>query len=263
MTSAAPQVIVERRGVVQWLTIARPDRGNALNREVVAGLSQGVRDAMDDPDARAVVVTGAGERVFCAGGDLEPGADGTPFSLSAADPRHFIAEFFRLLETCRLPVIARVNGHALAGGLGLVCACDMAVASAEAAFGATETSIGLFPMMILPYLLRTGPRRKMLELCITAKRIGAEEALELGLVNAVAPLANLDGAMDRLLQSVLDKSPTAIRLGKMGYHAMQDMSLAEATEYAQLMLRMMSQTEDAREGMRAFKDRRAPVWTGR
>jgi enoyl-CoA hydratase/carnithine racemase len=118
-------------------------------------------------------------------------------------------------------------------------------------------------MMILPYLLRTGPRRKMMEMCITAARIDAAEALELSLVNYVTPRANLDAKLDWLIERTVDKSPTAIRLGKMAYHAMEDMSLAEATEYAQVMLRMMSQTEDAREGMAAFAARRPPVWTGR
>ncbi|MDB5454005.1 MAG: enoyl-CoA hydratase, partial [Caulobacteraceae bacterium] len=120
MDQGEAAVIVERRGRVQWLTINRPHRRNALNEAVVAGLSAGVSAAMGDPDVRAIVLTGAGEGAFCAGGDLQPGADGSPFSLSPDDPRHFVAGFFRLLETCRLPVIARVNGHALAGGLGLV-----------------------------------------------------------------------------------------------------------------------------------------------
>jgi enoyl-CoA hydratase/carnithine racemase len=261
---AEPDVVrIERRGQVQWLTINRPERRNAMNEAVIAGLSDGVRAAIADPDVRAIVITGAGDKAFCAGGDMQPGADGTPFELSPSDPRHFVVGFFKLLETCRLPVIARVNGHALAGGLGLACACDMAVAADDATFGTTETSIGLFPMMILPYLLRVGPRRKILEMCITGARFPAPEALELGLVNYVVPRTELDEKLDWLLARTVDKSPTAIRLGKMGYQAMQDMSLAEAGEYAQLMLRMMSQTEDAREGMAAFKERRPPNWTGR
>lgn len=263
MNQDQPVVLVERRGRVQWLTINRPERRNALNEAVIAGLTEGLKQALADREIRAVVLTGAGDKAFCAGGDMLPGADGTPFALSPDDPRHFIADFFKLLETCRLPVIARVNGHALAGGFGLVCACDMAVATDDATFGATETSIGLFPMMILPYLLRTGPRRKVLEMCITASRIDAAEALEHSLLNYVVPRDELDAKVDWLVERTVDKSPTAIRLGKMAYQAMRDMSLTESLDYAQVMLRMMSQTEDAREGMAAFKERRAPQWTGR
>lgn len=258
-----PVVLTERRGRVQWLTINRPDRRNALNDAVLAGLAAGLQAAMADREVRAIVLTGAGDRAFCAGGDLQPGADGTPFALSPDDPRHSLVDFFKLLESCRLPVIARVNGHALAGGFGLVCACDMAVSTDDATFGATETSVGLFPMMILPYLLRAGPRRKVLEMCITAARITAAEALEHTLLNHVVPREALDAKVDWLVEQTVEKSPTAIRLGKMACQAMRDMSLPEALDYAQVMLRMMSQTEDAREGMAAFKARRAPVWTGR
>ncbi len=256
-------VVRERRGAVQWLIIDRPSRRNALNELVVRELMAGVSAAMADATARAIVITGAGDSAFCAGADLDLTAEGSPFGLSPADPTHFVVELFKLLEECRLPVIARVNGHALAGGLGLACACDMAVAAEEATLGTTETAIGLFPMMILPYLLRTGPRRKILEMCVTGARISAKEALEMDLVNYVVPRAELDAKLDWLLARVIDKSPTAIRLGKMGYHALQGMALNQALDYAQLMIRIMAQSEDAREGMRAFMEKRPPNWTGR
>ena len=265
MAEAAQEsvVISERRGAVEWLTINRPARRNALNEQVVRELIAGIAAAMSDATAHAIVITGAGDAAFCAGADLDITAEGSPFGLSPADPKHFVVELFKLLGACRLPVIARVNGHALAGGLGLACACDMAVAAEEATLGTTETAIGLFPMMILPYLLRTGPRRKILEMCITGTRISAAEALAMDLVNYVVPRAELDARLDWLLARMLDKSPTAIRLGKMGYHALQDMSLDQALDYAQLMIRIMAQSEDAREGMRSFLGKRNPVWSGR
>jgi enoyl-CoA hydratase/carnithine racemase len=118
-------------------------------------------------------------------------------------------------------------------------------------------------MMILPYLLRTGPRRKILELCITGARFTAPEALAMDLVNYVVPHRELDAKLAWLLDRILDKSPTAIRLGKMGFHALQDMSLVQGLDYAQLMIRIMAQTDDAREGTRAFMEKRPPHWTGR
>ncbi len=259
----AEPVLVERRGAVQWITINRPERRNALNEAVIAGISEAVRAAQADPSARAIVLTGAGDRAFCAGGDLAPTAEGAPFKLEPAQPRHYIAELLRLFESCDLPTVARVNGHALAGGLGLVCACDMAVAASEASFGTPESKVGLYPMMILPYLQRILPRRRFMELCITGESFSAGDALEMGLVNYVVPGAELDAKLDWLLGRVLDKSPTSVRLGKYAYHAMQDMSLPQALAYAQLMLPMMSQTEDAREGFRAFAEKRKPEWPGK
>ncbi len=256
-------VVSERRGAAQWLIINRPDRRNALNEAVVSALSAGITAAMDDADVRAIVITGAGDSAFCAGADLNRTAEGTPFALSPGDPTHFIADLFRLLERCRLPVIARVNGHALAGGFGLACACDLAIASQDATLGTTEVAIGLFPMMILPFLLRAGPQRKVLEMCITGMRISANEALELGLLNYVVPKGELDQKVDWLLDRIFDKSPTAIRLGKMGFHALRDMSLTQALDYSQLMLRIMAQSEDAKEGMRAFIEKKKPEWSGR
>ncbi len=255
-------VLVERRDAVQWITINRPERRNALNAAVVQGIADGMQAAMDDDSVRAIVLTGAGDRAFCAGGDLAPTADGAPFHTDPARPDNFVIGLFRLFERCEKPVVARVNGAALAGGLGLLCACDLAVASDQAIFGTPETRIGLFPMMILPYLQRTLSRRKLLELCITGEHFGAAAALEMGLLNYIAPPAELDAKLDWLLARIVDKSPTAVRLGKHGFHAMQDMVLDQAFAFAQLMLPAMARTQDAREGFAAFAQKRPPVWTG-
>lgn len=259
----ADTVLVERRGEVQWITINRPERRNALNESVVAGIMDGIRATMADDAVRCIVLTGAGDRAFCAGGDLNPTAEGAPFHVDPSRPRNFIADLFKLFETCELPIVARVNGHAVAGGLGLVCACDLAIASSEAMFGTPETKIGLFPMMILPYLQRILPRRRLMELCITGETFSADEALEMGLINYVVPPGDLDTKLNWLIGRIVDKSPTAVRLGKQGFHAMQDMTIGQALEYAQLMLPTMARTEDAREGFAAFNDKRKPEWTGR
>ena len=118
-----------------------------------------------------MVLTGAGDKAFCAGGDLQPSADGTPFTIDAADPRHYVAALLKRMDACRLPLIARVNGHALAGGFGLVCACDLVVARDDALLGVTEVKVGLFPMMILPYLLRVLPYRTMMEMCLSGEPV--------------------------------------------------------------------------------------------
>lgn len=256
-------VLVERRGATQWITINREERRNAINETVIAGIADGIRQALAADGVRAIVLTGAGTKAFCAGGDLAPNAEGIPFVVDPSRPRNYVVNLFKLIEDCDLPIIARVNGHALAGGLGLLCACDLAVASDNATFGTPESKIGLYPMMILPYLMRTLSRRRLMEMCITGESLSAAEALEAGLVNYVVPAAELDAKVDWLLNRVVERSPTAVRLGKMSFHAMQDMAMREALEFAQLMLPAMARTEDAREGMRAFQEKRAPQWTGR
>ncbi|MCB1748046.1 MAG: enoyl-CoA hydratase/isomerase family protein [Gammaproteobacteria bacterium] len=259
-----PEVVLkESTGAVMRLVINRPERRNALNEEVCAGIEAGIEAAEADPAIRVIVLTGAGDKAFCAGGDLKPGADGAPFEMNPADPRHYVIRLFRRMERCRLPTIARVNGHALAGGLGLVCACDMAVAADSATLGVPESRIGLFPMMILAYMMRIVPRRKLFEMTITGEPLSSAQALELGILNYVVPAAELDAKMAWLIERIADKSPTAIKLGKQAFRAIEDMPLDKAFEYTQLMLPMMALTEDAREGFAAFNAKRQPAWPGR
>lgn len=256
-------VRAEKRGAVWWVVIDRPERRNALDGSVAQGIIDGVDAAENDPECRAIVLTGAGDRAFCAGGDLKRDAAGAVFKVDASDPRHFVVRLFKRIGSCNLPLIARVNGHALAGGLGLVCACDLAVASSAARFGTPEAKLGLFPMMILPYMLRVLPVRHLLELCITGEPVSAEEAKQMGLLNYVAPPAELDAKLDWLLARIVGNAPTSFRLGKLAFHAMRDMTLNESLEYAQLMISLMSQTQDSVEGANAFFEKRPPVWTGR
>ncbi len=260
---APDSVLLDRRAAVQWITINRPERRNAINEAVAAGIADGIRRAMADRDCRAIVLTGAGDRAFCAGGDLNPSADGAPFTVDPANPRNYVVDLLQLIETCGVPLVARVNGPALAGGLGLVCACDIVVTVDTATFGTPESKIGLFPMMIMPHLMRVVPPRRLLEMCITGELFTAAEALQHGIVNHVVPADALDEKLDALLAVIVARSPTAIRLGKQGYQAMRDMALREALEYAQLMLPMMARTEDCREGFQAIRDKRAPRFTGR
>jgi len=263
MSGTDQPVLHDVRGHVFWITINRPGRGNAINQEVTSGISAGVEAAMANDAIRAIVLTGAGDRTFCAGGDLKPTEDGAPFKADPARPGNMVTDMFRVIERCGLPIIARVNGHALAGGLGLLCACDLVVAKETARFGTPESGIGLFPLMILPYMLRIVPRRRLLEMCVTGEPFSAQEALDMDLVNYVVPDDELDAKVEWLLARIVDKSPTAIRVGKTAFHAMQDMSLHEGFSYAELMLPALAQTEDAKEGFAAYNEKRPPVWVNR
>jgi enoyl-CoA hydratase/carnithine racemase len=256
-------VLVEERGPALWITIDRPERRNAINAEVIGQIDDAIRGAPARAGVRAIVLTGSGDKAFCAGGDLAPDATGAPFTADPAQPRHYVVSLFKTLEECDLPVICRVNGHALAGGLGLVCACDLAIAVDDATFGTPESKIGLFPMMILPLLKRVLTRRRLMELCITGDPITAQEALAAGLVNEIAARADLDARVQAWLDRIVSRSPTAVKLGKMALHSMEDMGFRGALDYAQLMLPNMARTEDAREGFKAFQGKRKPEWKGR
>lgn len=251
-----------RTDAVMTVSINRPERRNALNEAVAEGLSAALDRAEADRTVRAVVLTGAGDKAFCAGGDLQLNADGTPFTIEASDPRHYVAKLLRRMRDCRLPLIARVNGHALAGGFGLVCACDLAVAREDALIGVSEVKVGLFPMMILPLLLRVVPERLLMEMCLTGEPFEASEAAAHKLVNYAVPAEKLDETVDWLVGRVTSKSPTGIRLGKQSLTRIREMSFDNALEYAQFMLANMARTEDAREGFAAFAEKRTPDWSG-
>ena len=258
-----PDVRRERKGQALWLTIDREERRNALNESVLDGLRTGVLEADEATEIRAVVITGAGEKAFCAGGDLKPNAEGDPFSVDPAERDNPAVKLFRTIVESRVPVIARVNGHALAGGFGLVCACDFAIVADHARLGVPEARIGIFPMMILPFMLRTIPRRKLLELCVTGEPISAADALSYGVVNYVVPAAALDGKVDALVGSITASSPTAISIGRRALATIDSLSLQAGLEYAQRVLPQLARTQDAREGFRAFNEKRSPVWPGR
>lgn len=253
-------VQLEKRGAVQWITINRPERRNAINAEVIAVISDGIARACADDSLRAIVLTGAGEKAFCAGADLQKNTEGGAFDVDYSRPTHYIVDLFKQVQACPLPIVARVGGHVMAGGFGLLCACDMAVAADDIRIGTPESRIGVTPMMILPWMLRLIPPRKLQEMCITGEQFSAREALDWGVVNYITPRAELDDKTDWLLGRITDKSPTAIRLGKQAFNAMRDMSLNDGLEYAQAMVPVMSSTRDAAEGIAAFQEKRKPEW---
>lgn len=263
MTTEQPQVLVEQRGFACHVTIHRASEHNTMTDMVMAELRQALLDAEAMEGVRAIVITGAGDQTFCAGGKLKPTADGSPFALEPGRFDNPIAELFRAMDRCNLPLIARVNGSAFGGGVGLVCACDFAIAVDSARFGTTEARVGVFPMMILPLLMRVIPRRRLQEMCFLAERFSAEEARRLDIVNQVVPADQLDSAVDALVAKLAANSPLALRMGRRAFSAMTDLSLADALNLAQSLLPVISQSEDTREGMKAFAEKRAPNWTNR
>jgi enoyl-CoA hydratase len=254
-------VLLERRDAVATITINRPDARNALSHEVVVELRAALQDVKHDPAARAIVVTGAG-KIFCAGADLNSFRAEQP-ELERYFQRRQLAELFLDMTELGKPTVARVNGHALAAGFGLVAACDLAIAADDAQFGMPEVNVGVFPMMIMAIVFRNLPRKAAMELTLTGKRIDAAEALRLGLINRHVPLERLDAEIDALTQELSRKSPIGMKLGLEAFYKMQDMSFPAAMAYLQDQLALLSLSDDLKEGVTAFFEKRAPKFTGR
>lgn len=260
--SDSATVLHEKRGAAFWMTLNRPDKRNAIDAGVIAGLVEGFRLAQADPEVRAIVVTGAGERAFCAGGDLS-GGDLKAGAAAQARPTQPYADLLRIAWACDLPVVARVNGTCMAGGMGLLAMADMAVAVETAQFGLPEVKVGLFPMQVLSLLQSLVPPRTLREWCLTGEPFDAAEARAAGLVNHVAPAGELDARTEWLVARVAGKSPTAIRRGKYALRALSSMSFEQAIAFTEGQLALLLASEDAREGLAAFNEKRDPVWTGR
>jgi len=243
------------------LTIDRPEARNALSAEVVAALCQALERAEADAAVRVVVLTGAGTRVFSAGADLQGMAqDGL---LGGHEARRRYGLLLEQLAGFPKPTVARLNGHALGGGLGLVCACDLAVAAEHAELGTPEVDVGLFPMMVLAWLQRHLGRKRALEMVLTGVRLKAEEALAWGLLNRVVPLDALDAATRALVRQLSGKSQAVLALGKRAFRRAEGLPLEAATELLAAELSLNLSTEDAAEGVQAFLAKRPPTWKDR
>ncbi|MEX1177387.1 MAG: enoyl-CoA hydratase-related protein [Nitriliruptor sp.] len=255
-------VRTERDGAVLRVVIDRPEQRNALNPEVLRGLIAAF-GAAADPDVRVVVLTGAGDRAFCAGADLAGGLGAEASVVAQHDQRGLLRELFAAVERLRVPLVGRVNGHALAGGLGVALACDLLVATDTAEFGTPEVRVGLWPFVISALLTEhLGPKRA-LELMMTGRRMSAEEARSWGLVNRVVPADQLDQAVDELVDELTAGAPLALALGRRSFHEARQMAPGAALAYLHGMLDLTVGTDDVVEGVTAFFEKRPPTWRGR
>ncbi len=257
-THATDELLVEQRGPVLWLTIHREARRNAVSHGVLAAMARAIDAAQAQREVRAIVVTGAGEKAFCAGADLQ--AD-QAFTTDYSEPHGHVARVLRAAQASTVPLIARVNGACMAGGMGLLAMCDLAVAARHAVFGLPEVKVGVFPAQVLSVLQHQIPRRKLAELCLTGEPLDSAQALEYGLVNYVDD--DVDARLQWLLERLLDKSPAAIRRGLYTMKKIEAMAFEEAMAFTESQIALFTLTEDAKEGQAAFKEKRKPVWPGR
>jgi enoyl-CoA hydratase/carnithine racemase len=249
-------LVVSHEGGVLRLHINREAKRNALNGEVL----DGVLGALREPgDARVVLLTSEG-KVFCSGADLvqmAPDATG----LEVHEGRGKLREAVLAMQACPLPVVASVQGLCLAGGVGLVLGCDVVLAAEDAAFGLPEVDLGLWPFMVSALLGRHVSPKRAMEMMLSARRVPAAEALEMGLVSRV--VADLPAETAALAAALADKPPVAVRLGKAAFHAAMESSLAAGLEAMQAQLSLLNTTQDTKEGVTAFLEKRKPVWQGR
>jgi enoyl-CoA hydratase len=258
----ADELLYEVRDGVATLTLNRPEQRNALNSELLSALVEGVKRARDDAEVRAVVLTGAGEKVFCAGADLGGFAAEVPLV-----EKHFASdlflEFFRLMPRLGKPSLCAANGHVLAGGMGLALSCDLLIAKEGARFGTPEINVGAFPYMIMAIIYRNVPRKKVNEMMLLGEQISAEEAVTYGLANKVVPAGEFEAAVNEWVSKLAAKSPVLMRLGHDAMYRQQDMALDDALEFLRSQLSLTFSTEDIQEGVRAFFEKRDPEWKGR
>ncbi len=242
---------------VAWLTIDRPEARNALNAAVRAGLFAGVRRFNDDESAKVLVLTGAGDRAFCAGGDLKEMAD----TALTVPPPDFLPQFGRNIAVDK-PTIAAVNGVAYAGGFLLAQNCDLCVAAESARFAITEVKVGRGSPWAAP-LSWLVPPRIALEILLTGDPLTAARAYQVGLVNRVVPDADLRTETQALAERIVGNAPLSVRAAKQTAYLSARLSLGEAFDEAERIWEPVYTSADAQEGPAAFRDKRTPVWTGR
>ncbi|MEX1093788.1 MAG: enoyl-CoA hydratase-related protein [Acidimicrobiia bacterium] len=242
------------------ITIDDPERHNPMSTAVMRGLLEATRQAVEDDEVRVIVYTGEGDRAFSAGGDLSGGF--VDDALGRHRERGALADLFRLMERGGKPTVARVNGHALAGGFGLAVACDITICVESAKLGTTEVSVGLWPMMISAVLARSVPRKAALDLMLTGRVIDAHEAQRIGAVSRVVSAAELDGAVDEVVDRLLSASPASYLIGKDSFAGIYELGLDAALDRLQGGLTEIALTADAAEGIDAFLNKRDPDWSG-
>ncbi|MGO9120575.1 MAG: enoyl-CoA hydratase/isomerase family protein [Desulfomonilaceae bacterium] len=242
-----------------WMIINRETRGNAINLEIINQFTQSLDLAEADEEVRVVCITGSGDRVFCSGADLATSFSGQDY----VDGARKYATLLKKMAAFPKPLVARVNGNCLAGGLGLMLSCDMVYARDGAKFGTPEVNVGLFPMMIGALIFRNCLRKKALEMIYTGNMISAVEAENMGLITRALSPEQFKSAVEEKLAAIASKAPLAIKIGKPALAFAEDRDLESALDYLCLRLGDVIETEDAKEGLTAFMQKRKPVWKGR
>ena len=240
---------------IATLTINRPERRNSLSGEVIDLMFDKLDAAEHDDDVRVIVITGAGEKAYCSGADLGGGVGGK-------GTRGYADLLKRILNFPK-PTISRVDGYCMAGGMGLMLASDIVIASDRSQYGTPEVNVGLWPSMISALIYRNMLPKQALPMILTGERFGAEKAMQMGFLSEMVLAADLDSAVQKIAQNLAQKSPIGMKFGKASYNAMQSLPLEEALDFLSGELTKVANTQDASEGIQAFMEKRKPNFTGK
>jgi enoyl-CoA hydratase len=255
-------LLVDTRDGVASVTLNRPEVRNALNAALISELEQVLVSLEADPAARVIVLAGAGDRAFCAGADLKGVGDrGT--TLQARESFGGLARILEGMARMKTPVIAKVHGFALAGGCGLAVGCDIVVAADDAVFGLPEIKIGLLPLIVMAPILRSAGRKRAMLMILSGEQVSARDAYEMGLVSRLVPRAELSPTVEALARTLAGYSPTALGLAKEAAGTVTGMEYGASLRYLREMITLVALSDDAREGIKAFFEKRTPNWTGR
>lgn len=253
-------VIQELHGAVARLTIHRPEARNALDLDTMLALEGALGRLAALPELRVLVVTGGGDRAFCAGADLGALA---AFPEARAEAARRFGELVLRLHSFPRPVVARLNGHCVAGGMALLLASDFAVARSGIHLALPEAQVGMWPMVVGALLRRAVGDRLALDLALTGRRVEAEEARQLGILQRVVESEALDAEVERVVELLLRASPSALRLGRRAWRSAADLPIDAAVPHLAEALAELMHTDDATEGFMAFLERRPPTWKDR
>ena len=254
-------IATETKGKAAIVTLSREERRNAISPAMTTELLQALNEYDDDDNILVTVLTGAGNKAFCAGADFGEAMSGTASFLDRHEEQRKFADLFKAIKGLQKPLLGRINGHALGGGFGLACSCDIVIAADDCRFGTPEINVGLFPYVIMATLLRsTSAPKKLIEMMLTGERVDAREAQQLGLVNHVVPRDQLDTKVDEIIGKITSKSPAILRLGRRAFYTMRDMEYDKALEHSAEIFTILASTDEAKEGMRAFLEKRKPAY---
>ena len=246
------------KGNIARLIINREQHRNALSPTAISLFLDYLDAAETNQDIRVILITGVGDKAFCSGADLGGAAGG--------ELEETFGKYARLLKRLAgypKPIVAKINGFCLAGGMGLMLACDIVISRNDTTFGTPEVKVGLFPMMIGALIYRNVLRKKAMEMVLMGERLSSDQALEMGLITRAVPPQQLDAEVEKTLNSLASKSPLGMKIGKEAFYQMADMPFEEAIEFLSGQIAKVAATDDAREGITAFFEKRKPVFKGK
>ena len=247
-------LLYEVQDRIATLTINRPEKRNSLSSEVIDLILARLEEAENDTEIRVIVITGAGEKAYCSGADLGGGVGGGGTSNYAT--------MLKRIVNYPKPTVSRVDGYCLAGGMGLMLACDIVVASDRSIYGTPEVNVGLWPSMISALIYRNMLPKQALPMILMGERFGADKANQMGFLSEMVPVDELDATVQSIAEKLTQKSPVGMKLGKASYVGMQHLPLEDALDYLSKELTKVANTKDAAEGIAAFMEKRKPQFTG-